>query len=159
MLRLKAHLLTIYFCLVIIGATCFVVSLFSPLLSVNKLYIFTDTITLISMLSDLLKSKEWFLFSIILLFTIILPAMKFLVLFLYGISSADSSIHKTSMKFLESVSKWAMLDVFLVAIVITIVKLDLFTTGVTHYGLYLFVSSILLSMVCVQLQKLLVDRS
>ena len=57
------------------------------------------------------------------------------------------------MKFLEGVSKWAMLDVFLVAIVITIIKLDIITAGVTHYGLYLFVSSILISMLSVQLQK------
>ena len=152
---IKTHRKATYFCLVIIGAILFIISLFSPLITVNNLYIFTDTITLISMLSDLLQKNEWILFLLIFLFTIILPIAKFLTLFLNGISAAYSNTNKTSMKFLETVSKWAMLDVFLVAIVITILKLNLFTTGATHYGLYLFVCSILISMLCVQLQKLL----
>ena len=117
---IKNHIKTLYFSLVIIGAMLFILSLYSPILSVKNLYIFTDSITLVSMLSDLLQAGEWLLFILIFIFTVILPATKFLVLIISGMSSLDSSFHKTSIKFLEGVSKWAMLDVFLVAIVITV---------------------------------------
>ena len=150
---IKSHLEVIYIVLVIVGAILFVISIFSPLLSVNKFYIFTDTITLASIISDLFHENEWLLFFTILLFTIIIPVIKFIALLSYRLFARDPNRQKLLINYLEVISKWAMLDVFLVAIVITIIKLDIFTTGVTHYGLYLFASSILISMLSVQLRK------
>jgi paraquat-inducible protein A len=152
------NLNAIYLLLVITGAILFVVSLFSPFVSVQKFYIFDDTITLVSMLINFAHEKDWFLFVVILLFTIVLPAVKFVILFIYGWSPDTAVSNSLSMRVLEGISKWAMLDVFLVAIVITVLKLDLVTTGKINYGLYLFVCSILLSIGCVQMQKLFSGR-
>lgn len=152
------NLNSIYLFLVIAGAILFVVSLFSPFVSVQKFYIFNDTVTLVSMLVSFAHEKDWFLFVVILLFTIILPAMKFVILFIYGWSPDTAVSNSLSMRVLEGISKWAMLDVFLVAIVITVIKLDMVTTGNINYGLYLFACSILLSIGCVQMQKLFSGR-
>ena len=155
---LKRYLKGIYLFLVITGASLFVVSLFSPFVSVQKFYIFNDTVTLVSMLANFLREKDWFLFLVILVFTVILPTIKFVLLFIYGWSPRADVDGSYALKVLEGISKWAMLDVFLAAIVITVLKLDLITTGTINYGLYMFVGSILLSIGCVQLQKFLPAR-
>ena len=155
---LKRYLKAIYLFLVIMGASLFLVSLFSPFVSVQKFYVFNDTVTLVSMLTKFLNEKDWFLFSIILVFTVILPTIKFVLLFIYGLFPTAATPGSYTMKVLEDISKWAMLDVFLVAIIITILKLDLITTGKINYGLYLFVCSILISIGCVHLQKCLQAR-
>lgn len=156
---IKFHIKVVYFGLLIIGVLLFVLSLFSPLMTVRSLYIFTDTITLISILSDLLHTDEWLLFILILVFTIMLPTLKYFVLFLNGVSRHNSNLYFRSLSILEFVSKWAMLDVFIVAIAITVIKFNSVTLGTTEYGLYFFVISILLSMGCVQLKKLFVELS
>ena len=156
---LKRHLKLIYLLLVMAGASLFAVSLFSPFVSVQKFYIFNDTVTLVSMLANFLQEKDWFLFLIILVFTVILPTIKFILLFIYGWIPSAMDSGSYAIRALEGISKWAMLDVFLVAIVITVLKLDLGTTGSINYGLYLFVCSILLSIACVQLQRFMPVRS
>jgi len=60
---------------------------------------------------------------------------------------------------LEAVSKWAMLDVFVVALFVASIKLKVFASAETHYGLYLFVAAVLLSMICSSLQKRLAVKN
>ena len=142
-----------YFILVLSALIAYLVSLASPLITVNKLLFFSDTITLISVLIALLENRELILFVIIFIFTIILPSVKFLLLIAFGLNPHIDQTHKKSFLLLEQISKWAMLDVFVAALLIVIVKLGLLSSANTHYGLYLFVFSVLLSMLCSQTRK------
>ncbi len=135
----------------IAGRVIFITSIFSPLLSISQLYIFTNTITIYSALETLLVDDEWLLFWIILIFAIVLPTVKYIILISNVIKSSVPS--SNSYKVLEAISKWAMLDVFVVAVIVASVKLKLFAQAETHYGLYLFVIAVLLSMLCANLQK------
>ncbi|MDW3096007.1 MAG: paraquat-inducible protein A [Gammaproteobacteria bacterium] len=133
------------------GAVIFIASIFSPLLSVSELYIFTSTITIFSALATLLIDEEWLLFWVILIFAIVLPAVKYMLLITNVIKSNPPS--NNTYKLLEGISKWAMLDVFVVAVIVASVKLKLFAQAQTHFGLYLFVIAVILSIVCANLQK------
>lgn len=67
-----------------------------------------------------------------------------------------SLISKHKFKILEAISKWAMLDVFIIAVIVASVKLKLFSDAETHYGLYLFVTAVVLSIICASIHKYLI---
>lgn len=94
---------------------------------------------------------EWLLFWVIFIFAIILPAIKYILLIAGVINLNVPS--SNSYKLLETISKWAMLDVFVIAVIVASVKLKLFAQAQTHFGLYLFVIAVILSIVCTNLQK------
>ena len=146
----------IYLLLVISGIAIFVVSIFSPLLSISELYIFTNTVSIHSALITLLAEGERLLFSIILIFTIVLPSIKYTLLVIGGVK--PNLLSSNRFKLLEAISKWAMLDVFIVAVIVASVKLKLFASAETHYGLYLFVTAVLLSIICASIHKHLVVK-
>ncbi|MFK8028103.1 MAG: paraquat-inducible protein A [Gammaproteobacteria bacterium] len=146
-----------YILLVMAGIIIFIFSIFSPLLSISELYIFTSTISIYSALQTLLAEKEWLLFGVILIFTIVLPSIKYTLLIVGGVRPNLLSRH--NFKMLEAISKWAMLDVFIVAVIVASVKLKLFADAETHYGLYLFVIAVLLSILCASAHKFLIAKN
>jgi len=143
--------------LVALGVVLFVFSIFSPLLSISELYIFTSTVSIYSALLALLSEGEWLLFALILIFAILLPSLKYMLLVISGVM--PNILSKYKYKMLEAVSKWAMLDVFVVALFVASIKLKVFASAETHYGLYLFVAAVLLSMICSSLQKRLAVKN
>ena len=149
----------LYFALVATALIAYLTSLVSPLITVNKLLFFSDTITFVSILNTLLENKEIVLFIIIFIFTIILPSLKFLLLIGVGINPGIEQSKNKLFLLLEQISKWAMLDVFIAALIIVIVKLGLLSSANTHYGLYLFIISVILSMLCSQLRKFWLSES
>ncbi len=143
--------------MVITGITIFIFSIFSPLLSISELYLFTSTISIYSALQTLLVEKEWLLFGVILIFTIVLPSIKYTLLVVGG--AKPNLLSRHNFKILEAISKWAMLDVFIVAVIVASIKLKLFTDAETHYGLYLFVIAVLLSILCASVHKFLITKN
>jgi paraquat-inducible protein A len=146
----------VYLLLVILGVVIFFSSIFSPLLSISELYMFTSTVSIYSALVTLIREGEWLLFIIILVFTIILPSIKYALLLSSGVK--PNLLSSDSIKLLEVISRWAMLDVFIVAVIVASVKLKLFASAETHYGLYLFVTAVLLSILCASIQRRLVVK-
>ena len=94
------------------------------------------------------KREEYLLGTILLVFTIILPIAKymFLVIMLLKVSLPNLRwVHHT----LEIVNKWAMLDVFIVALLIMTFKFE--STLIDNYvmiGTTYFAVSIILLMIC-----------
>ena len=108
-------------------------------LKTSKVYL-TDSITYFY------KREEWFLGTILLIFTIVLPILKliYLGLQILGVHFGKS---KTTAHILNIINKWAMLDVFIVALLIMTFKFD--TTIVDQYiliGTTYFAAAILLIM-------------
>ena len=138
----------VYYTIVVIALAAYLWSLSSPLVTIKKLLILSDTISLLSALSSLMQSGELFLFFIVLIFTIILPLLKFGLLIMYGINPEIEQKHNKIYICLDQLSKWAMLDVFIAAFLIVVIKLGVLASALTHYGLYLFIFSVLASMLC-----------
>ena len=115
-----------------------------PLFTVDKLLIFSDTVSIASSLMQLAAEGYVFLFLIVLVFSVLLPMCKLGALAYmrwFRPSSATGLL-----RWIERLAKWSMLDVFVVALLVVSIKLDLVATVHVHYGLYAFATSVLLSM-------------
>ena len=149
----------VYIGLVVLGFCLYIISLYTPIMSVQEFYIFEEEITIISTLSILQSSNEWLLYIVILVFTVILPLAKYALLFTYAVNKIHLAKKKNTIIFLEGISKWAMLDVFIVALFVVSIKLKLLASAETEAGLYLFVGSIIISIICTQMQsKILISE-
>lgn len=138
--------------LLIIGALLLLgIGVFGPLMTVKQFYLFANQVSLISGLGDLLTEGEWMLFVIIFAFSIIFPIIKIMFLFLVlNAGSAGRPRRRRLMHWLANIGKWSMLDVFVVALLLVSVKLDMVADIQLHYGIYAFGASVLLTMVLTQ---------
>ena len=143
----------IYQILIVSGFIIYIASLYLPILSIQELYIFENEITILSTLTILLNEREWLLYCVILIFAIILPISKYILLFACSVQKLSSKNSQFINDILGIISKWAMLDVFIVAVFIASIKLKMLTTAQSLPGLYFFVTSIIISIICTQLQN------
>lgn len=139
---------TIINLLLLVALASLVVGLTAPLLTLEKMYFFENTISLISTIEELFLQKEWFLFIVIALFSLCVPAIKIasLVLIL-NLEYSKGSFLDRALHVIEVIGKWSMLDVFVVALLLVSVKLGILAKVEVHYGLYAFAASVLLTMV------------
>ncbi len=131
--------------MIILAVILFGFGLFLPLLTVEKFYVFNDTITLYSSVVQLFQSKEFFLFSLIFIFSIIFPIIKLLSLTIiwFVVSSREKAL--AFLNILGRLGKWSMLDVFVVALFLVTVKLGAIATVHVHQGVYAFACSVILT--------------
>ena len=131
---------------VVITAGCLGVGLTAPVLTLEKFFIFNNTVSIFSGLVQLFEEGRVFLFLIILLFSVILPVLKLGVLFrLLASRGGGEALHRY-LRLMHQYGKWSMLDVFVVALLVVAVKLGAVARVETHYGLYAFGAAVLLTM-------------
>jgi paraquat-inducible protein A len=91
--------------------------------------------------------KEWFLFIVITLFSLCVPVVKIAsLLLILNVDYASDSFLDKSLQIIETIGKWSMLDVFVVALLLVSVKLGALAKVEVHYGLYAFATAVLLTM-------------
>ena len=134
--------------LLILGAlACLVIGVTAPLLTLEKMYFFENTVSLLSTVNELYFQKEWFLFIIIAVFSLCVPILKITsLLLILNLSYSKDSLLDKALHIIETVGKWSMLDVFVVALLLVSVKLGVLAKVEVHYGLYAFATSVLLTM-------------
>jgi len=124
-----------------------VVGVTAPLLTLEKMYFFENTVSLLSTIEELFLQKEWFLFVIITLFSLCVPILKITsLLLILNLAYAKNSLLDRTLHIIEAIGKWSMLDVFVVALLLVSVKLGALAKVEVHYGLYAFALSVLLTM-------------
>ncbi len=133
----------------VLAMALYAAGLFGPLFTVRQLLIFTDTVSIASSLAQLLEQGYPVLFLLILLFSVLVPLLKFAVLARLRWRSASRTGASRWLRWLEQLAKWSMLDVLVVAMLVVSIKLNLIVDVRVHYGLYAFASSVLLTMVLV----------
>jgi hypothetical protein len=105
--------------------------------------------SIISTLMKMFDSQQYGIATIILLFTVITPIIKTLLLLTM---SFQENLHLSSKRigFLSTIGKWSMLDVFVVAIVVTYfsMKANGQTDANLQIGVYYFSIYVILSMIC-----------
>lgn len=126
---------------------CFValwLGLSLPIISLEKFWLFSNEVSVLSAIAGLFAESEWLLATIVLLFSVCLPNLKLLttLLGLYAPQIPAMPIAKGLM----ALSRWSMLDVFLVAVLVSAVKLGAVAEATTLPGLYWLVAATLLSM-------------
>ncbi len=114
--------------------------------------IFRETQTIVQSVERLLDSGNAFVALLILLFSIIVPVLKAIVLFvLLGVRAPESRY--ALFRFVRSISKWSMADVFVVGIFIAFLAANALDNlqAVAGEGLYWFASYCLVSNLAFQL--------
>ncbi len=105
--------------------------------------------SIVSALMKMFEKQQYVIAGIILLFTIITPIIKTILLI---VITLQNKLHLSQKKiqFLSAIGKWSMLDVFVVAIVVTYFSMK--ATGKTdanlQIGVYYFSIYVILSMIC-----------
>ncbi len=122
---------------------CFALGITLPLIEVERLFLFTDRPSLIEIVRGLWSGGDRLLVAAIALFSITLPALKLVsVQYLY-LSRPGEADRIPAL--LGTVSKWSMLDVLLVALVIFAAKSSGLATAFTLPGLWFFAASVALT--------------
>ncbi len=117
-----------------------------PILELEKFWIFENRVSMWSGMISLFDEGELLLGTVVLVFAVVFPICKNLLVLaiLYGVRltrrHADNILH-----WLALLGKWSMLDVFIVAILVTSVKLGALAQAHTGPGLYFFLVSVLLT--------------
>ena len=99
------------------------IGIFAPVMTFKKLLFYRNTFSIHSGLVTLFNEGEYILFLIIFVFTILFPVVKIVLLFLihyFRFWSLEK--RKRFLHYLSIVSKWSMLDVFIVALLVVIVR-------------------------------------
>jgi paraquat-inducible protein A len=117
------------------------------MLTLTKFLFIANSFSVISGILELLKRGHWFLFILVGLFSVVLPILKVILLFLLlQLREINSKRYLKTLKLMHDYGRWGMLDVMVVAVMIVAVKLDVIAEIQLHAGLYLFAAAVLLIM-------------
>ena len=133
--------------LLMLAAGMLILGLTMPVLSLEKLYFFGNTVSLLSGIQTLWREQEWGLAILLICFSVVFPALKILLLLMiWNLEATDSPAHQRNLHWLELYSKWSMLDVFVVALVVVSVKLGMMAEARVEPGVYAFAASVIITM-------------
>lgn len=129
------------------AAGLLIAGILAPLLTVRRLWVFSDTVTLAAALGRLLDEGQLALFVLLFGFSVLFPIAKLGCLFwAWNASGGGSPRARHAVAWLTRVGRWSMLDVFVVALLVVTVKLRWVADVEVRYGLHLFGGSVLLTM-------------
>lgn len=134
--------------LLIIATALLIAGFVTPMMTITKLVFFSDSFSLLLGIYELYENENYLLFVLVAGFSVILPIMKIIVLFMViTYHDLQSPKLKKLVHLMHDYGRWAMLDVMVVAILIVTVKLGAIASIEVHNGLYLFGLAVLLIMV------------
>ncbi len=114
-----------------------------PVLRVKKLFMFTDQISLARGIYTLWKTDEFMLAAVVLVFTVLFPVLKqFEAYRLWRRISIYDERFDTRLRRLEWLSKWSMVDVLVVALVVLSIKAHKLASATSEPGLYFFAGAL-----------------
>jgi len=133
--------------LLLVAGILLAIGLIAPIITFKKFIFIQNTFSIITACWNLLKQGQIFLFVVIALFSIILPIFK--LAFLFKLALAKKTPNTGTRKLLQLIhrfGKWSMLDVFVVAILVVVLKLGAIGDVEKHIGLYAYASAAILIM-------------
>lgn len=113
-----------------------------PMLNVTSFWVFKDAHSIIGGMEAFWQEGEWLLLAAIGGFAILFPAAKILVA-AWAIADADGA--EATLKLAAAISKWSMLDVFVVALVVLTVKSNAVADASVGPGAWCFAGAAILS--------------
>ena len=133
-----------------------------PLITFKQLVFFTNTFSIISGVKALYSQNQYLLFVVILVFSIIIPMLKLLLLTVNWNFPMISELHWRArlLSVSAALGRWSMLDVFAVAVFVVMMKINLISEVQTHRGLIIFTVAVL-SLMCLNayINRLLQKKS
>ncbi len=140
------------FVLALAAAVCLVLGLTLPVMKLTRLYFWTDTPSILSIVSALWASGEIFLAGVVFVFSIVFPALKLLYIAMAGTLTAfDPARRSRLLKRIGWLGKWSMLDVLVLALLVFYAQAIEFADAVSLPGVYFFAASVFLTMIAYSL--------
>ena len=130
-----------------------------PVMTVRTLLVFYDEVSILTGAWRLLESGDYALFGLIVLFTVVLPVAKLIFAWFawYWLKVEDARVRRL-LGWIETVGRWSMLDVFVAAMLVVVIKLSLVSDVAVHAGLYVFIAAVILPMAAVRRIAVLAHR-
>lgn len=131
-----------------------------PSLHLVSLGLFEQEYSLLGAILAFWEKQHYSLFALVLCFTVLFPLTKIAVgLWLFYLATPNPAKLKSWVGLLSGLSKWSMLDVFIIAVLVLALEGSLITAASLGAGIALFAGSVLLSgWAYSQLLRLLVRR-
>lgn len=131
---------------ILLGALALLAAgLFLPAITVRKL-VFSEQYSLLGGVIAFFEAGDYFLFAVTLIFTVLFPVSKVLLglaLWLNGGASTPGA--RRLLEALALVSKYSMLDVFIIALTVLVLNGQLLTSAEVHSGVIAFAGAVVLS--------------
>ena len=132
----------------VITLILFITGISLPILTITKLLIVSNEVSILTGLFQLLEEQQYFVFIVVLLFSIVLPLLKLYYLFLLSARKAvDNNTYSKYLHLMHRYGRWSMLDVFVIAILIMTVKLGALASVQIELGMYFFTTAVVLLMI------------
>ena len=127
------------------GPFCLALGLTLPLVRFEKLYFFEETPSLFGIIMTLWEDGSLLLALLVALFSVVFPVAKLLVVFYEAAAKRGAEAPKAGLlsRFIPLLSKWSMMDVLLVALVIVAAKTSGVANAFTQPGLWFYAASAL----------------
>ena len=133
--------------LLVITLLLFIVGVTLPILTITKLLIVSNEVSILTGLYQLLEEQQYFIFIVIFLFSIVLPILKIYYLFLLSARKAvENQSYSNYLHLMHRYGRWSMLDVFVIAILIMTVKLGVLASVEIESGMFYFTTAVILLM-------------
>ena len=130
-----------------VAAVLLGIGLVAPIITLHKFMLIHNTFSVLSGILLLLEEGQFFIFLIIGCFSVVVPILKLVILYILVSGAQASDVRmKKYLHWMHLYGKWSMLDVFVVAVLVVAVKLGVIASVEMHYGLYAFAGSVLLTM-------------
>ena len=124
------------------SAFCLALGLVLPLVRFEKLYFFSETPSLIGIVTSLWSQGSPALAVVIALLSIVFPIAKLIGIAVEATApSAGGRQDRAVARLLPILGKWSMMDVMLVALVIVAAKTSGMATAFTQPGLWFYAAS------------------
>ncbi len=124
--------------LLLLSALSFGLGITLPIVHFQKLYFFNETPSLIGLFFGLWDEGSWIIAVAVLLFSILFPLTKLSTVFVSTIAP-DNRLSRSSLsRWTGILSKWSMMDVLLVALVIFAAKTSGVADAFTQPGLWFY---------------------
>lgn len=134
--------------MLLLSLVLFLAGLFRPFTQVTKLWLFDDDVSVYTGLITLFQERELFLFGILLIFTVVFPFVKITALLGLWLKPGLKIQHMAKVYgFVANLSKWSMLDVFVVAVLVVLIRSGGVATIKAQDGLLLFCASVVLTQI------------
>ncbi len=132
--------------LLLLALPMLVGGLLMPAISVTKLMMFADTYSIFGAVFTFWTAGNFGLFALVFFFSVVFPAAKILIaLWAWFFAGENHDLTRRILKIFAAVSRWSMLDVFIVAVTVLVIEGSLLTSADIHLGIVLFALSVIMS--------------
>ena len=119
-------------------------SWWAPIFTLTQLWLFDDRVSMFSVVVSLYESGNLLLLLIIGSASMLLPLFKAVLLVVQNLPRKSFALSPTVNRLLSRLARWAMLDIWVVALLVVLVKLSAWADAEVEWGLYLQLTLVVL---------------